>query len=135
MPISSKEPKEPKEEKKDKKDKEPPRERYQTGQYLAINGVTAPLAGPQNKQVAMNLMIDMGSQPVAVEAEEMMPKVLSVVIIELNKEPLGQNGRLGPDDLDNLKLRLLSSANRVLGGRAKDVFIRNLQEVKKFKAR
>ncbi|MFN4312498.1 MAG: hypothetical protein ACK4FK_18085 [Ferrovibrio sp.] len=97
---------------------------------LVVEAVTAPVAGPPGSQVILTLNIDCGTVENARAIDPLMPRVYNAVIMELNREPLGKNGRVHDNDLEGLKNRLVFQINRALQGpQVVGVYIRSLQEV------
>ncbi|WP_374304094.1 hypothetical protein [Ferrovibrio sp.] len=97
---------------------------------LMVDAVTAPVAGPPGSQVIMTLSIDCGDVENARKIDALMPRVYNAVIMELNREPLGKDGRVHDNDLEGLKRRLVFQINRSLQGpQVVGVYIRSLQEV------
>lgn len=97
---------------------------------LMVDAVTAPVAGPPGSQVIMTLSIDCGTVENARAVDPLMPRVYNAVIMELNREPLGKDGRVHDNDLEGLKRRLVFQINRALQGpQVVGVYIRSLQEV------
>jgi len=97
---------------------------------LVVDAVTAPLNGPPGSKVILTLNVDCGSVENARKVDDLMPRVYSAVIIELNREPLGKDGRLYDQDIEQLKRRLVYQINRNLQGpQVVGVYIRSLQEV------
>src|SRR3546814_12279325 len=79
----------------------------------------------------MTLTVDCGTVENARAVNAMMPRVYNAVIMELNREPLGTNGRVTDRDLEPLKRRLLLRINRALQRvpQAFGVYIRRLTDV------
>jgi flagellar basal body-associated protein FliL len=97
---------------------------------LVVDAVTAPLVGPPGSKVILTLTVDCGSVENARVVDNLMPRVYNAVIIELNREPLGKDGRLYDNDIEQLKRRLVYQINRNLQGpQVVGVYIRSLQEV------
>jgi flagellar basal body-associated protein FliL len=97
---------------------------------LVVDAVTAPIAGPPGSKVIMTLNIDCGSVENARKVDDLMPRVYNAIIIELNREPLGKDGRLFDQDIEQLKRRLVYQINRQLQGpQVVGVYVRSLQEV------
>lgn len=97
---------------------------------LIIDAVTAPVAGPPGSQIIMTLSVDCGDVETARKVDAVMPRVYNAVIMELNREPLGKDGRVHDNDLEGLKRRLVHQINRSLQGpQVVGVYIRSLQEV------
>jgi hypothetical protein len=96
---------------------------------LVVEAVTAPVA--PSGTVIMTLTVDCGTVENARAVNQMMPRVYNAVILELNREPLGTNGRVTERDLEPLKRRLLFQINRALkdGPQISGIYIRSLQEV------
>ncbi|MCW0235385.1 MAG: hypothetical protein OJJ21_17430 [Ferrovibrio sp.] len=97
---------------------------------LVVDAVTAPLNGPPGSKVILTLNIDCGTVENARKVDELMPRVYNAVIFELNRDPLGKDGRLYDNDIEALKRRLVYQINRNLQGpQVVGVYIRSLQEV------
>ncbi len=100
---------------------------------LVIDAVTAPVAPPAGGKpgtVIMTLSVDCGTVENARAVDAMIPRVYNAIIMELNREPLGRNGRVNDQDLAGIKQRLLYQINRALQGpQVVGVYIRSLQEV------
>lgn len=97
---------------------------------LIVDAVTAPLNGPPGSKVILTLNVDCGTIENARKVDELMPRVYNAVIIELNREPLGKDGRLYDQDIEQLKRRLVYQINRNLQGpQVVGVYVRSLQEV------
>lgn len=100
---------------------------------LIIDAVTAPVAPPAGGTpgtIIMTLSIDCGSVENARVVDAMIPRVYNAIILELNREPMGSNGRVNDQDLSRVKQRLLHQVNRALQGpQVVGVYIRSLQEV------
>ncbi|WP_341893913.1 hypothetical protein [Ferrovibrio terrae] len=97
---------------------------------LVVDAVTAPIAGPPGSKVIMTLNVDCGSVENARKVDDLMPRVYNAIIIELNREPLGKDGRLFDQDIEQLKRRLVYQINRQLQGpQVVGVYVRSLQEV------
>ena len=100
---------------------------------LIIDAVTAPVAPPAGGTpgtVIMTLSVDCGSVENARVVDAMIPRVYNAIILELNREPMGRNGRVNDQDLAGVKQRLLYQINRALQGpQVVGVYIRSLQEV------
>lgn len=100
---------------------------------LLIDAVTAPVAPPPGSTpgtVIMTLSVDCGSVENARVIDAMIPRVYNAVIMELNREPIGKDGRINDQDLAGVKQRLLYQINRALQGpQVVGVYIRSLQEV------
>ena len=96
---------------------------------LIVDAVTAPVA--PSGTIIMTLTVDCGTVENARAVNTMMPRVYNAVIMELNREPLGVNGRVTDRDLEPLKRRLLVRINRALEGgpQVSGIYIRSLQEV------
>lgn len=96
---------------------------------LVVEAVTAPVL--PSGTVIMTLTVDCGTVENARAVNAMMPRVYNAVIMELNREPLGNNGRVTDRDLEPLKKRLLVRINRALQGgpQVSGVYVRSLQEV------
>ncbi|MFC3674159.1 flagellar basal body-associated FliL family protein [Ferrovibrio xuzhouensis] len=96
---------------------------------LIVEAVTAPVL--PSGTVIMTLTVDCGTVENARAVNAMMPRVYNAVIMELNREPLGTNGRVTDRDLEPLKRRLLVRINRALQGgpQVSGVYVRSLQEV------
>jgi flagellar basal body-associated protein FliL len=96
---------------------------------LIVDAVTAPVA--PSGTVIMTLTVDCGTVENARAVNTMMPRVYNAVIMELNREPLGTNGRVTDRDLEPLKRRLLFQINKALkdGPQISGIYIRSLQEV------
>ncbi len=112
----------------------PPERPPVLGPLLTVEAVTAPVAairegGPLGL-IIMTFTLDCGTIENAQAVDNMMPRVYNAVILELNREPLGQSGRISDGDLEGMKRRLLYQINRALRGpQVKAVLIRSLQEV------
>jgi len=97
---------------------------------LVVEAVTAPIVGPPGSKVIMTLTVDCGSVENARVVDNLMPRVYNAVIMELNREPLGKNGRIYDADIEGLKRRLVFQINRALQGpQVVGVYIRSMQEV------
>lgn len=100
---------------------------------LIIDAVTAPVAPPPGGTpgtIIMTLSVDCGSVENARVVDAMIPRVYNAIIMELNREPMGSNGRVNDQDLSRVKQRLLHQINRALQGpQVVGVYIRSLQEV------
>lgn len=97
---------------------------------LVVEAVTAPVVGPPGSRIIMTLSIDCGTVENARKVDDLMPRVYNAVIMELNREPLGRDGRVYDRDLDGLKRRLVHQINRSLQGpEVVGVYIRSLQDV------
>lgn len=96
---------------------------------LVVEAVTAPVL--PSGTVIMTLTVDCGTVENARAVNAMMPRVYNAVIMELNREPLGNNGRVTDRDLEPLKKRLLVRINRALQGgpQISGIYVRSLQEV------
>lgn len=96
---------------------------------LIVEAVTAPVL--PSGTVIMTLTVDCSTVENARAVNAMMPRVYNAVIMELNREPLGANGRVTDRDLEPLKKRLLVRINRALQGgpQISGVYVRSLQEV------
>lgn len=117
-------------EKKKKKSDTPVEKPPVNNPLLMIDAVTAPVAGTPPAQVILTLTVDCGTVENAQKVDNLMPRVYNAVIIELNREPLGRDGRLSDQDIEGLKRRLVFQINRALRGpEIKGVYIRSLQEV------
>lgn len=96
----------------------------------AVTAPVAPVAGKPPGTIIMTFTLDCGTTENAQAVDNMMPRVYNAVILELNREPLGQNGRFTDQDLEAMKRRLLYQINRALRGPTVNaVLIRSLQEV------
>lgn len=108
----------------------PPEKPPITTPVLTVDAVTAPVAGPPGSMVIMTLSLDCATVDNARAVDTLMPRVYNAVIMELNREPLGRNGRVYEHDLEGLKQRLLYQINRALQGpQVAAVYIHSLQEV------
>lgn len=118
-------------EKEKKKKSDTPIDKPQVNTpVLMVDAVTAPVAGPPGSQLIMTLSIDCGTVENARAIDPLMPRVYNAVIMELNREPLGKDGRVHDNDLEGLKRRLVFQINRALQGpQVVGVYIRSLQEV------
>lgn len=97
---------------------------------LVVDAVTAPVSGPTGSRVIMTLNIDCGNVENARKVDDLFPRVYNAVIMELNREPLGKDGRVYDKDLDVLKRRLVFAINRALQGpEVVGVYVRSLQDV------
>jgi len=97
---------------------------------LVVEAVTAQVAGDPPGTVIMTFSVDCGTLENAQQVDNLMPRVYNAVIMELNREPLGNKGRITDRDLDGLKSRLKVRINQALKGPAiEGVYIRSLQEV------
>lgn len=118
-------------DKKEKKERPPgvPDKPPVNSPQLVVEAVTAPVA--PSSTVIMTLTVDCGTVENARAVDNYMPRVYNAVIMELNREPLGKDGRLSDVDLDRLKRRLLFQINRALkdGPQISGVYVRSLQEV------
>ena len=96
---------------------------------LVVEAVTAPVA--PSGTVIMTLTVDCGTVENARAVNALMPRVYNAVILELNREPLGSNGRVTDRDLEPLKKRLLFQVNKALKGgpQVSGIYIRSLQDV------
>lgn len=116
-------------DKKKKSDVPPERPPINTP-ILVVDAVTAPVSGPSGSMVVLTLNLDCTTVENARVIDNLMPRVYNAVIMELNREPLGRNGRIFEQDLEGLKQRLLHQINRALQGpKVAGVYIRSLQEV------
>ncbi len=118
-------------DKKKKGDPNKPAERPPVNSpLLTIEAVTAPVAGNPPGTVIMTFTLDCGSVENAQQVDNLLPRAYNAVILELNREPLGRDGRITDQDLDGMKRRLLYQVNRALKGpEVKAVLIRSFQEV------
>jgi hypothetical protein len=118
-------------EKKEKKKSDTPVEKPLVNtSLLVIDAVTAPISGPPGSKVIMTLTVDCGSIETARKVDDLMPRVYHAVILELNREPLGRDGRIFDNDIEGLKRRLVYQINRSLQGpQVVGVYIRSMQEV------
>lgn len=97
---------------------------------LIIDAVTAPVNGPTGSRIIMTLNIDCGDVENARKVDNLFPRVYNAVIMELNREPLGKDGRVYDKDLEVLKRRLVFAINRSLQGpEVVGVYVRSLQDV------
>jgi hypothetical protein len=97
---------------------------------LVVEAVTAPVVGPPGSRIIMTLNIDCGTVENARLVDDLMPRVYNAVIMEMNREPLGRDGRVYDRDLDGLTRRLVHQINRALQGpQVVGVYIRSLQDV------
>jgi len=97
---------------------------------LIVDAVTAPVNGPTGSRVIMTLNIDCGDVENARKVDNLFPRVYNAVIMELNREPLGKDGRVYDKDLEVLKRRLVFAINRSLQGpEVVGVYVRSLQDV------
>ena len=97
---------------------------------LMVDAVTAPIVGPPGSKVILTLNVDCGTVENARKVDELMPRVYNAIILELNREPLGKDGRIYDTDIEPLKRRLVYQINRALQGpQVVGVYIRSLQEV------
>lgn len=118
-------------EKKEKKKSDTPVERPPVNTpLLVVDAVTAPISGPPGSKVIMTLTVDCGNVENARKVDELMPRVYHAVILELNREPLGRDGRIYDNDIEGLKRRLVYQINRALQGpQVVGVYVRSMQEV------
>ena len=118
-------------EKEKKKKSETPVEKPPVNTpVLVVDAVTAPIAGPPGSKIIMTLTVDCGSVETARKVDDLMPRVYNAVILELNREPLGRDGRIYDNDIEGLKRRLVYQINRALQGpQVVGVYIRSMQEV------
>ena len=118
-------------EKKEKKKSDTPVEKPPVNSpLLVVDAVTAPISGPVGSKVIMTLTVDCGSIDTARKVDDLMPRVYNAVILELNREPLGRDGRIYDHDIEGLKRRLVYQINRALQGpQVVGVYIRSMQEV------
>ena len=118
-------------EKKEKKKSETPVEKPPVNTpLLVIDAVTAPISGPPGSKVIMTLTVDCGDVETARKVDDLMPRVYNAVILELNREALGRDGRIFDNDIEGLKRRLIYQINRALKGpQVVGVYIRSMQEV------
>lgn len=97
---------------------------------LVVDAVTAPISGPPGSKVILTLTVDCGDVETARKVDDLMPRVYHAVILELNREPLGRDGRIYDNDIEGLKRRLVYQINRALQGpQVVGVYIRSMQEV------
>jgi hypothetical protein len=97
---------------------------------LTIEAVTAPVSGNPPGTIIMTFTLDCGTVENAQQVDNLLPRAYNAVILELNREPLGRDGRVTDQDLEGMKRRLLYQVNRALRGpEIKAVLIRSLQEV------
>jgi len=97
---------------------------------LQVDAVTMPVAGPPERLMIMTFTLECKSIEVAQEVEALHPRFYNAVIVELNREPVGANGRVTDKDLEMLKRRLLFQINRALKGPVVDaIYVRSMQEV------
>lgn len=118
-------------DKKEKKKSDTPVEKPPVNTpLLVIDAVTAPISGPPGSKVIMTLTVDCGNVETARKVDDLMPRVYNAVIMELNREPLGRDGRIYDNDIEGLKRRLVYQINRSLQGpQVVGVYIRSMQEV------
>lgn len=117
-------------EKKKKESDKPVEKPIVNTSVLVVDAVTAPVNGPPGSRVIMTLNIDCGTIENARKVDDLMPRVYNATIMELNREPLGKDGRIYDKDLDGLKRRLVYQINRALAGpEVVGVYIRSLQDV------
>lgn len=118
-------------EKKEKKKSDTPVEKPLVNTpLLVVDAVTAPISGPPGSKVIMTLTVDCGDVETARKVDDLMPRVYNAVILELNREPLGRDGRIYDSDIEGLKRRLVYQINRALQGpQVVGVYIRSMQEV------
>jgi len=118
-------------EKKEKKKSETPVEKPPVNTpLLVVDAVTAPISGPPGSKVIMTLTVDCGDVETARKVDDLMPRVYNAVILELNREALGRDGRIYDNDIEGLKRRLVYQINRALQGpQVVGVYIRSMQEV------
>jgi hypothetical protein len=118
-------------EKKEKKKSDTPAERPPVNSpLLVVDAVTAPISGPPGSKVIMTLTVDCGTVETARKVDDLMPRVYNAVILELNREPLGKDGRIYDNDIEGLKRRLVYQINRALQGpQVVGVYVRSMQEV------
>jgi len=128
LPVRAEDPKP--DDKKKKKGDTPAEKPLVNTSVLMVDAVTAPVNGPPGSRVIMTLNIDCGSIENARKVDDLMPRVYNAVIMEMNREPLGRDGRVQDRDLDNLKRRLVFAINRSLQGpEVVGVYVRSLQDV------
>jgi|GEM_PF-1822546 len=97
---------------------------------LVIEAVTAPVAGTPLGMVIMTFTLDCGTIENAQQVFDLLPRAYNAMILELNREPLGNNGRISEQDIDAMKRRLLFQVNKALRGPTVNaVLVRSLQEV------
>ncbi len=118
-------------DKKEKKKSDTPVEKPPVNSpLLVVDAVTAPISGPPGSKVIMTLTVDCGSVETARKVDDLMPRVYNAVILELNREPLGKDGRIYDNDIEGLRRRLVYQINRALQGpQVVGVYIRSMQEV------
>ncbi len=118
-------------EKKEKKKSDTPIEKPPINSpLLVVDAVTAPISGPPGSKVIMTLTVDCGSVENARKVDDLMPRVYNAVILELNREPLGRDGRIYDNDIEGMKRRLVYQINRALQGpQVVGVYVRSMQEV------
>lgn len=118
-------------DKKEKKKSDTPVEKPPVSSpLLVVDAVTAPISGPPGSRVIMTLTVDCGDIDTARKVDDLMPRVYNAVILELNREPLGRDGRIYDNDIEGLKRRLVYQINRALQGpQVVGVYIRSMQEV------
>lgn len=117
-------------EEKKRSDAPPPEKPLVNTSVLVVDAVTAPVSGPPGSRVIMTLNIDCGDVENARQVDALMPRVYNAAIMELNREPLGKDGRVNDSDLEHLKRRLVFHINRALQGpQVVGVYIRSLQDV------
>ncbi|MBS4046861.1 MAG: hypothetical protein KG075_11005 [Alphaproteobacteria bacterium] len=118
-------------EKKEKKKSDTPIEKPPVNSpLLVVDAVTAPISGPSGSKVIMTLTVDCGTVETARKVDDLMPRVYNAVILELNREPLGRDGRIYDNDIEGLKRRLVYQINRALQGpQVVGVYVRSMQEV------
>lgn len=118
-------------EKKEKKQSDSPIEKAPIlTPFLVVEAVTAPINGPAGSTVIMTLTLDCGDVDTARKIDELMPRVYNAVILELNREPLGRDGRIYDNDIEGMKRRLVYQINRALRGpQVVGVYVRSMQEV------
>lgn len=118
-------------DKKEKKKSDTPVEKPPVNTpLLVVDAVTAPISGPPGSKVILTLTVDCGDVETARKVDDLMPRVYNAVILELNREPLGRDGRIYDNDIEGLKRRLVYQINRALQGpQVVGVYIRSMQEV------
>lgn len=117
-------------DKKKKKSDTPVEKPLVNTPILVVDAVTAPVSGPSGSRVIMTLNIDCGNVETARKVDDLFPRVYNAVIMELNREPLGKDGRVYDKDLEVLKRRLVFAINRALQGpEVVGVYVRSLQDV------
>lgn len=118
-------------EKKEKKKSDTPIEKPPINSpLLVVDAVTAPISGPPGSKVIMTLTVDCGTIENARKVDDLMPRVYNAVILELNREPLGREGRIYDNDIEGMKRRLVYQINRALQGpQVVGVYVRSMQEV------